>query len=129
MFIPSISQAINYNPFRATPETPVEDVITSMSLTGASCVLIVESSSSSNVVKTPPQSDRTTEFQDRSNNFKSQDTKLESLGPIIGIFTERDLVQLVSIGASLSGFPIAQIMIRSIITAHNYRKFQIFLLF
>ncbi|NET14876.1 MAG: hypothetical protein F6K08_19600, partial [Okeania sp. SIO1H6] len=52
MFIPSISQAINYSPFTATPETPVEDVITSMSLTGASCVLIVESSSPSNVVRT-----------------------------------------------------------------------------
>ncbi|NEO57297.1 MAG: PAS domain-containing protein, partial [Okeania sp. SIO3B5] len=117
MFIPSISQAINYNPFRATPETPVEDVITSMSLTGASCVLIVESSSSSNVVKTSQESDRTTESQNQSNGFKFQDTKLQSLGPIIGIFTERDLVQLVSISASLSGFPIAQIMIRSIITA------------
>ncbi|NEN91109.1 MAG: response regulator [Okeania sp. SIO3H1] len=117
MFIPSISQAINYNPFTATPETPVEDVIISMSLTGASCVLIVESSSPSHVVKIPPQSDRTTESQNRSNGSKSQDTKLQSFGPIIGIFTERDLVQLVSISASLSGFPIAQIMIRSIITA------------
>ncbi|NEP73571.1 MAG: response regulator [Okeania sp. SIO2G4] len=116
MFIPSISQAINYSPFTATPETPVEDVITSMSLTGASCVLIVESSSPSNVVRTPPQSDRTTS-QDLSNGSKSQDTKLQSLGLIIGIFTEQDLVQLASISASLSGFPIAQIMIRSIITA------------
>lgn len=88
-----------------------------MSLTGASCVLIVESSSPSNVVKTSPQSDRTTESQNGSNGSKFQDTKLQSLGPIIGIFTERDLVQLVSISASLSGFPIAQIMIRSIITA------------
>lgn len=117
MFIPSISQAINYSPFTATPETPIEDVIISMSSTGASCVLIVESSSPSNVVKIPQQSDRTTESQDLSNGSKSQDIKLQSLGLIVGIFTERDLVQLASIGASLSGFPIARIMIRSIITA------------
>ncbi|MDY7004385.1 MAG: response regulator [Cyanobacteriota bacterium] len=117
MFIPSISQAINYSPFTVTPETPIEDVIIYMSSIGASCVLIVESSSPSNVVKTPPESDRTTESQNLSNNSKFQDTRLQSLGQIVGIFTEQDLVQLVSIGASLSGFPIAQIMIRSIITA------------
>ncbi|NEP83721.1 MAG: PAS domain-containing protein [Okeania sp. SIO3B3] len=117
MFIPSISQAINYSPFTVTPETPIEDVVIYMSSTGASCILIVESSSPSNVVKTPPESDRATEFQNLSNDSKFQDTRLQSLGMIVGIFTERDLVQLVSISASLSGFPIAQIMIRSIITA------------
>ncbi len=35
-------------------------------------------------------------------------------GPVLGIFTERDIVQLNSIGAALRGFAIEQIMIRSV---------------
>ncbi|NJL69841.1 MAG: hypothetical protein HC894_30840, partial [Microcoleus sp. SM1_3_4] len=35
-------------------------------------------------------------------------------GPVLGIFTERDIVQLNSIGAALKGFAIEQIMIRSV---------------
>ncbi|MEM1171223.1 MAG: response regulator [Cyanobacteria bacterium P01_H01_bin.35] len=122
MFIPSISQAIDYHPFTATPETPVEDVIISMSSTGSSCVLIIEKPS-------PPSATTIAEPGDRSENSNSPDTRVQSLGPIIGIFTERDLVQLASIGAPLSGFPIAQIMIRSIITAQLSEIPDIFALF
>merc|ERR1712110_309770 len=66
---------------------------------------------------------------DRSQNSGSPDTKVRSLGPIMGIFTEQDLVQLASIGAPLNGFPIAKIMIRSIITAHLSEIPDIFALF
>ncbi|NEQ37518.1 MAG: response regulator [Okeania sp. SIO3I5] len=117
MFIPSISQAIDYHPLTATPETPVEDVIVSMSSTGSSCALIIEKLSPTGAITRAEPGDRTPESPDSSKNSNSLDTRLQSLGPIIGIFTERDLVQLASIGAPLSGFPIAQIMIRSIITA------------
>jgi len=133
MFIPSISQAINYHPLTATPETPVEDVIVSMSSTGSSCALIIEKPSPPTetilVSHMTEAGDRTPESPDRSNNSNSSDTRLQSLGPIIGIFTERDLVQLASIGAPLSGFPIAQIMIRSIITAQLSEIPDIFALF
>ncbi len=129
MFIPSISQVIDYHPLTATPETPVEDVIVSMSSTGSSCVLIIEKQSSPSAITTAEPGDRSPESPDRSYNFNTQDTKVQSLGPIIGIFTERDLVQLASIGAPLSGFPIAQIMIRSIITAQLSEIPDIFALF
>ncbi len=121
MFIPSISQVIDYHPLTATPETPVEDVIVSMSSTGSSCVLIIEKPSPPSetilVSSVIEPGDRSAEPPDQSQNSNSPDTRVQSFGPIIGIFTERDLVQLASIGAPLSGFPIAQIMIRSIITA------------
>lgn len=38
---------------------------------------------------------------------------------ILGIFTERDVIQLNAIGAALAGFPISQIMIRSTVTARR----------
>ena len=115
MFIPSISQAIDYHPLTTLGETPVEDVIVSMSSTGSSCVLIIEKSSSAGAITTVESANNSTEPSDvkQSENFNSSDRKAKSIGPIIGIFTERDLVQLASIGAPLSGFPISQIMIRS----------------
>ncbi|MGB3511385.1 MAG: response regulator [Microcoleaceae cyanobacterium] len=129
MFIPSISQAINYNPLTIKPETPIEDVIVLMSSTNASCVLILEAKSPSTSISILEQEDRKAEPQDLSYGSNSQDTRQQSLGPIVGIFTERDLVQLASIGAPLSGFPIAQIMIRSIITAQLWEVPDVFALF
>jgi FOG: CBS domain len=40
-------------------------------------------------------------------------------GSVLGIFTERDILQLNSIGASLRGFAIEQIMIRSVVVARE----------
>ena len=129
MFIPSISQAIDYNPLTTKPETPIEDVIVLMSSTGASCVLIVEAESLSTSIPVVEPDDRNTVPQDLSYSSNFQETRQQSLGPIIGVFTERDVVQLASIGAPLSGFPIAQIMIRSIITAQLSEIPDIFSLF
>ncbi|MDJ0554911.1 MAG: response regulator [Microcoleaceae cyanobacterium MO_207.B10] len=129
MFIPSISQTIDYHPLITTPETPIEDVIVLMSSTGGSCVLVVEGNSTSTDGPILEPDDRTQASQDLSYNSNSQDTRQQSLGPILGIFTERDLVQLASIGAPLSGFPIAQIMIRSIITAQLSEIPDVFALF
>ncbi|MGK7918585.1 MAG: response regulator [Trichodesmium sp.] len=129
MFIPSISQAIDYHPLTATPETSVEDVIISMSRTGASCMLIVEPTSTDSSSKRVEPGDRNIDPQKPKNDSNGKDTRIQSLGPIVGIFTERDVVQLASIGAPLSGFPIAQIMIRSIITAQISEIPDIFTLF
>ena len=117
MFIPSISQVIDYNPFTTKPETPIEDVIVLMSSTGASCVIVIEPEPTSTSISILEPDNYNIESQHLSYTSYSQDTKLQSLGRVVGIFTERDLVQLASIGAPLSGFPIAQIMVRSIITA------------
>lgn len=49
-------------------------------------------------------------------------------GSVLGIFTERDILQLNSIGASLRGFAIEQIMIRSVIVAKESQIPDIFAL-
>ncbi|MBD2480793.1 response regulator [Planktothrix sp. FACHB-1365] len=90
MFIPSVRQAINRHPLTTTPETPVEEVILLMSRTASPSVLIIEPTDT-------PQQKPT----------------------MVGIFTERDIIQLNSIGDSLKGFPISRIMIRSFITVRE----------
>ena len=129
MLIPSISQVINYHPLTATAETAVEDIIISMSSTGSSCVLITEKPSFSTSIKIVTPGDRSPASPKGNHHSNSPDANLQYLGPVIGIFTEGDLVQLASIGAPLSGFPIAQIMIRSIVTAQLSEIPDIFALF
>ncbi len=90
MFIPSVRQAINNHPLTTMPETPVEEVILLMSRTGSPSVFILE---------------------------QADDPNLKPM--IVGIFTERDIIQLNSIGDSLRGFPISQIMIRSFLTVRE----------
>ncbi len=120
MLIPPIAQAISHNPLTTKADTPVEEVILLMSSTGASCALVVEEhtnpenlvgSASSNGRKNAMANDRETKWS------------------VIGIFTERDIIQLTSIGATLNGFPIAQIMIRTIVTARLSEIPDIFALF
>ncbi len=129
MFIPSISQVIDYNPLTVTAETTVDDVILSMSSTGSSCVLIIEKPYFASSITIVAAADQTPPSPDLSHNSNSPNTLVESLGRIIGIFTEEDLVQLASIGAPLSGFAIAQIMIKSIKTAQLSEIPDIFALF
>ena len=129
MFIPSISQVIDYNPLTVTAETAVDDVILSMSSTGSSCVLIIEKPYFASSITIVAPADQTPPSPDLSHNSNSPNTLVESLGRIIGIFTEEDLVQLASIGAPLSGFAIAQIMIKSIKTAQLSEIPDIFALF
>ena len=86
MLIPSISQAIDRHPVTTKPDTPVQEVIQLMSRTGSSYVLIVE--------------------EPETSGYNPS---------LLGIFTEHDIIQLNSIGDSLKGFPISQIMIRSVI--------------
>ncbi|VXD13042.1 Multi-sensor Hybrid Histidine Kinase [Planktothrix serta PCC 8927] len=90
MFIPSVRQAINNHPLTTMPETPVEEVILLMSSTGSTSIFLVEQADEPNLKPT-----------------------------IVGIFTERDIIQLNSIGDSLKGFPISQIMIRSFLTVRE----------
>lgn len=108
MLIPQIAQAINHNPLTTTADTPVEEVILLMSSSGASCILVVEEETNQeNLAR-----------RARSNGQKIGEANHEQKKwSVIGIFTERDIIQLTSIGATLSGFPIAQIMIRTVVAA------------
>ncbi|MEY3328094.1 MAG: hypothetical protein RLZZ115_975 [Cyanobacteriota bacterium] len=99
MFIPSVYQAINRYPLTTTPETPVSEVILLMSRTHSSCIFVIEADDSVNQKPT-----------------------------IIGIFTEQDIIQLNSIGDTLRGFPISQIMIRSFLTVKESEVDDIFTL-
>ncbi len=108
MLIPPIAQAINHNPVTTTADTPVEEVILLMSGTGASCVLVVEEQTNSENSASPIESNGA-----KIGPANEQQTKRS----VVGIFTEGDIIQLTSIGATLNGFSIAQIMIRTIVTA------------
>jgi len=108
MLIPPIAQAINHNPLTTTADTPVEEVILLMSGTGANCVLVVEEQTNSENSASPIEKNGA-----KIDPANQQQTKQS----VVGIFTEGDIIQLTSIGATLSGFSIAQIMIRTIVTA------------
>jgi len=102
MYIPSVSQVIDRNPLITPPHTPIHEAIRLMSRAGASYVLIVEEKGG-----------------DSPEMGSYPDVFAFSPSPLLGIFTERDIIQLTSIGASLTGFPISQIMIRSVVTAQD----------
>jgi PAS domain S-box len=97
MFIPSVRQAINRHPLTTTPETSVSEVILLMSSTGSSSIFVIEP----------------VDISDQK-------------PAIVGIFTERDIIQLNSIGDPLRGFPISQIMIRSFLTVRESEMNDIF---
>jgi PAS domain S-box-containing protein len=122
MFIPSVSVAINRNPLTATPQTLVEDAIVQMSSAGVSYVLIVEQQFSTGF--------STEQGKTTANLIKGKQPQNLVPGKIIlGILTERDIIQLNSIGASLKGFPLEQIMVRSVISARESQIPDIFTVF
>ncbi|CBN55882.1 MULTISPECIES: response regulator [Kamptonema] len=125
MFIPSVSVAINRNPLTATPQTSVEDAIVQMSSAGASYVLVVEQHLGTGV-STGEHSKKA-----EANGRGAASFLAPTVAPatILGILTERDIIQLNSIGASLRGFPLSQIMIRSVISARESQVPDIFTLF
>ena len=133
MFIPSLSQVINRNPLTVTPETPVEEAIELMSSTGASYVLVVEPRGNSQFGNptngASPQSRQQSGFYNgvpravhaggNRLRLSGSDATLPGGQTVLGIFTTRDVVQLNSIGAALSGFAIEQIMIRTVTVARE----------
>ena len=133
MFIPSLSQVINRNPLTVTPETPVEEAIELMSSTGASYVLVVEPRGNSQFGNptngTSPQSRQQSGFYNgvpravhaggNRLRLNGSEATLPGGQTVLGIFTTRDVVQLNSIGAALSGFAIEQIMIRTVTVARE----------
>ncbi|MDF0556251.1 response regulator [Kamptonema sp. UHCC 0994] len=125
MFIPSVSVAINRNPLTATPQTSVEDAIVQMSSAGVSYVLVVEQQLGTGF-STGEQSKKA-----EANGRGAASFLAPTVSPatILGILTERDIIQLNSIGASLKGFPLSQIMIRSVISARESQIPDIFTLF
>ncbi|HLO48058.1 MAG TPA: response regulator [Kamptonema sp.] len=125
MLIPSVSQAINRNPITATPETPVEEAIALMSSAGASYVMVVEQQLDI-AVSAAGQRKAVGENGRGAASFGGATVPHAT---IQGILTERDIIQLNSIGASLSGFPLSQIMIRSAIAAQESQIPDIFTLF
>jgi PAS domain S-box-containing protein len=142
MFIPSLNQVINRNPLIVTPQTPIEEAIELMSRTGASYVLVLEQhgnfqrESRTNPNSTPARKNlgfydtiprpANSELNGRSLNGSTPTYPVH--GPILGIITERDIVQLNSIGASLRGFAIEQIMIRTVTVARESQISDIFAL-
>ena len=142
MFIPSLNQVINRNPLIVTPQTPIEEAIELMSRTGASYVLVLEQHGNFqreswtngnsalarknlgfyDTVPRPVHS----ELNGRS--FNGSRPTYPADGPVLGIITERDIVQLNSIGASLRGFAIEQIMIRTVTVARESQISDIFAL-
>ncbi|MFM9266673.1 response regulator [Tychonema sp. BBK16] len=142
MFIPSLNQVINRNPLIVTPQTPIEEAIELMSRTGSSYVLVLEQHGNFqreswtngnsalarqnlgfyDTVPRPVHS----ELNGRS--FNGSKPTYPADGPVLGIITERDIVQLNSIGASLKGFAIEQIMIRTVTVAKESQISDIFAL-
>ena len=122
MFIPSVSVAINRNPLTATPQTLVEDAIVQMSSAGVSYVLIVETQFRTGTLAAEGKTQAT---------LARVEQNCPSIPPqiILGILTERDIIQLNSIGASLKGFPLEQIMVRSVISARESQIPDIFTVF
>ncbi|MGL5059009.1 MAG: response regulator [Microcoleus sp.] len=128
MFIPSLSQVINRNPLTVAPQTPIEEAIELMSRRGSSYVLVIEESG--NFPLGTPENGTSVKAWEQSgfyygvphpvhpesNGHSLNGHRISDLprGTVLGIFTERDIVQLNSIGAALSGFAIEQIMIRSV---------------
>ena len=133
MFIPSLSQVINRHPLTVTPETPVDEAIELMSSTGASYVLVVEPRGNSQFGNptngTSPQSRKQSGFYNgvprpvhaggNRLRLSGSEAALPGGQTVLGIFTTRDVVQLNSIGAALSGFAIEQIMIRTVTVARE----------
>jgi CBS domain-containing protein len=142
MFISSLSQVINRNPLTVTPQTPIEEAIELMSRTGASYVLVLEGRGNFQIGNstngTLPADLEKSDFyygvprpgHPQSNGRSAGGYRAPNLGgpSVLGIFTERDIVQLNSIGASLKGFAIEQIMIRSVTVARESQITDIFAL-
>ena len=142
MFISSLSQVINRNPLTVTPQTPIEEAIELMSKTGASYVLVLEGRGNfqlgNSTNGTRPADLEKSDFyygvprpgHPQSNGRSPGGYRTPNLGgpSVLGIFTERDIVQLNSIGASLKGFAIEQIMIRSVTVARESQITDIFAL-
>jgi PAS domain S-box-containing protein len=142
MFISSLSQVINRHPLTVTPQTPIEEAIELMSRTGASYVLVLEGREhlqlGNSTNGTRPADLEKSDFyygvprpgHPQSNGRSLNGYRAPNLGnpTVLGIFTERDIVQLNSIGASLKGFAIEQIMIRSVTVARESQIPDIFAL-
>ena len=143
MFIPSLNQVINRNPLIVTPQTPIEEAIELMSRTGASYVLVLEQhgnfqreSGTNGNSAAPARKNlgfydtvpRPVHSELNGRSFKGSKPTYPADGPVLGIITERDIVQLNSIGASLRGFAIEQIMIRTVTVARESQISDIFAL-
>lgn len=142
MFIPSLNQVINRNPLIVTPQTPIEEAIELMSRTGASYVLVLEEhgnfqrESRTNGNSAPARKNlgfydtvpRPVHSQLNGRSFNGSKPTYPADGPVLGIITERDIVQLNSIGAALRGFAIEQIMIRTVTVARESQISDIFAL-
>lgn len=119
----SLEQAIEEKPLAVSPETPLEEVIELMSRSWAtSCVLAV--GEPINRPKLPTQ-------------FRHSCVVAIANSEVVGILTERDVVNLISSGRSLRGIALAEVMhkdtialtftgLQDIFTALNlFRRYQI----
>ncbi|GAB4296441.1 MAG: hypothetical protein Fur0025_33990 [Oscillatoriaceae cyanobacterium] len=98
MFVSSLKQAIEDRPVATTADTSIDKVISMMSQSRASCVLVVEE----NTVGT-------------GDTVSLGGEEKASVSPIIGIFTERDVVRLIASHSSLKDLKVAEAMSQPVI--------------
>jgi CBS domain-containing protein len=98
---PAIEDVIDYHPLMVSPNTPLVDVIALMGQTqGMECPIPREE-----------ESEAISLFTSRASGV----LVMQGSQPL-GIFTERDIVQLIAKGINFQGVKIAEVMVRPVIT-------------
>jgi CBS domain-containing protein len=96
---PPLAEAIDRNPLIVTPDTHLSVVATLMHKTSAIA---------------QPSSPR--KLQDALSGARASCVLVMQDGQLLGIFTERDLVQLTALGVSLADLPVADVMHYPVLT-------------
>ncbi|VEP15184.1 PAS domain S-box (modular protein) [Hyella patelloides LEGE 07179] len=108
----ALEQAIEREPLAVSPELPLEEVIDLMSQSWTnSCLLVGE--------------DRVAEAKSIASVDYSCVLAIAN-SQLLGIFTERDLVRLISTGRSLNGKTLAEVMTKEVITLTSTESQDIF---
>jgi diguanylate cyclase (GGDEF)-like protein/PAS domain S-box-containing protein len=121
-YLPTLDQVIDLSPLTVAPHTPLAEVITLMGQQRGSCPLETEDSSTAMYrqlaeITNPLNS---TELRDVRGScvFAIEKSASESNhnSQLQGIFTERDLVDLIASGKNLKGVTIAEVMRQPAVT-------------
>lgn len=131
MYLPTLEQVIDRAPLVVEPDTPLADVITLMGQLRSSCPLepglsgdpLTPPVDDLNTVLAPPilgDSRASCVFVMENTPESPQSSRLK------GIFTERDLVQLIAAGHQLKGATIAEVMSQPVLTISESEAQDIF---
>ncbi|MDJ0635651.1 MAG: CBS domain-containing protein [Xenococcaceae cyanobacterium MO_188.B29] len=108
----SLEQAVERDPLTVSPEIPLEQVIELMSRSWANSCLL-------------SKDDRVAETSLIA-SVNSSCVLAIANSQLLGIFTERDLVRLISTGRNLKGMTLAEVMSRDVITLNSTESQDIF---